>query len=99
MPRIYNIHHGNYPSTAINIMRPSKWSNPFRIGVDGDRDTVCNKYEAWFEKQTHLIECLSELEGQDLLCCCHPKRCHGDYLIKRANGISTKRLMPKGSLF
>ena len=24
----------------VNIARPSKWGNPFRIGRDGDRDTV-----------------------------------------------------------
>jgi len=71
---------------AINIMRPSKWGNPFVIGRDGDRDMVCEKHRVWFLAHPEMVEAAKrDLVGKDLVCCCAPKRCHGDTLLEVAN--------------
>lgn len=67
--------------TAVSIMRPGMWGNPFVIGVDGDRAEVLRKYRAWFARQPQLIARLHELHGMTLICCCKPKACHGDFLV------------------
>jgi len=67
-------------------MRPSKWGNPFKIGKDGSREEVINKYREWLMSKPKLIfEAKRELKGKDLLCCCAPKSCHGDILLEVAN--------------
>ena len=55
---------------AVYIGRGSKWGNPFRIGIDGDRAAVIVKYEWWLRNQHHLLRALDELRGHDLLCFC-----------------------------
>ena len=74
--------HCKKESYDVLIDRTTKWGNPFIIGIDGDRDEVCDKYEKWFLTQPHLIAVLKELEGKILGCWCGNKRCHGDFLIK-----------------
>jgi len=82
----------------IYIGRPSKWGNPFEIGVDGDRDTVINKFEEWLktgdsfgcdnatqEKRNLILNSLGELTGKTLGCWCHPKDCHGRILKELCN--------------
>lgn len=64
----------------IYIGRPSKWGNPFLIGIDGDREDVVSKYEAYIMSDHKLLESLHELEGKILGCWCSPKACHGDIL-------------------
>jgi len=69
-------------SYDIYIGRPSKWGNPFKIGEDGTRAEVIEKYEKWIMTQQHLLDSLGELEGKVLGCWCPPNRCHGEVLIK-----------------
>lgn len=71
--------------SGVYIGRGSKWGNPFVIGMDGTRDDVCDKYEAWLLGQPQLLESLHELRGRNLVCYCAPKRCHGDLLLRLAN--------------
>jgi hypothetical protein len=70
----------------------SKWGNPFRIGIDGDRPAVIVKYERWLRNQHHLLRALDELRGHDLLCFCAPKACHGDLLLRLANASREERI-------
>ena len=64
----------------------SKWGNPFRIGKDGDRDTVISKYRdlLWSRikdgkiKQSDLLS----LKGKTLGCFCKPQSCHGDVIAE-----------------
>jgi hypothetical protein len=89
MCKVYNKYHNNAPKGAVYIGRPSKWGNPFTIGVDGTREEVINKYEKWLCSNPALIsEATRELVGKDLVCFCSPKSCHGDILIRVANGTS-----------
>lgn len=70
----------------VYIGRPSKWGNPFKIGKDGTREEVVQKYEAWLLGQPELVqEAKRELRGKILGCWCHPLKCHGDILARIAD--------------
>jgi hypothetical protein len=69
----------------IYIGRPSKWGNPFKIGSDGTREEVIEKYKKWFMQQPELVNSVSELKGKTLGCWCKPHSCHGDFLAELAN--------------
>lgn len=69
----------------IYIGRPSKWSNPFKIGKDGDRDQVIRKYREWILSNKELLFDLPELYGKVLGCWCKPQACHGDVLVELCN--------------
>jgi hypothetical protein len=77
---IVNIHH-KVPYD-VYIGRGSKWGNPFKIGKDGTRDEVIEKYAQYIADNEYLIGSLEELRGKRLGCYCAPKRCHGDVLIE-----------------
>lgn len=64
----------------IFIGRPSKWGNPFVLDVDGDRQTVINRYAGYLHSRPDLLAALPELRGKTLGCFCAPKPCHGDVL-------------------
>lgn len=80
----------------ISIMRrrgtPHHFGNPFIMGVDGDRDEVCDKHDSWLrgtdftdfkqQQRTYVLSNLWNLEGKRIACCCTPERCHGDNYIK-----------------
>ena len=66
----------------VDISRPSKWGNPFKIGQDGNRKTVVKKHKKWILQQPDLMNSLHELVGRKLGCHCWPKLCHGDNLIE-----------------
>lgn len=85
---VYNRRDGidSYPCWAVNIARPTKWGNPFKIGRDGTREQVIEKYEAWLMANPKLLDAARrELRGKDLLCYCAPLPCHGDVLLRIAN--------------
>lgn len=74
--------HCNDPHD-VYIGRPSKWGNPFVVGVDGDRDEVIAKHADWIYTQPKLLAAIkTELKGKRLGCWCRPKKksCHGDIL-------------------
>lgn len=66
----------------IYIGRPSKWKNPFIIGINGTREEVIEKYEHYIRNNKELMEDLHELREKVLGCFCKPLACHGDVLIK-----------------
>ena len=66
----------------VYIGRPSKWGNPFKIGVDGTRKEVIQKYRNYIISNKELMDSLHELEGKILGCYCKPKSCHGDVLVE-----------------
>lgn len=95
LPRIWNAKIvGTRRSGAVYVgrnprrMEPNPFGNPFRVGEDGDRDTVLRKYEEWLWTQPELIAKIkSELRGKDLICWCWPKPCHAAILRKIANEV------------
>ena len=64
----------------------SPWANLYREGRDGDRGEVIAKYEDWLRSQPALMAALPELRGKVLGCWCAPEPCHGDVLLRLANG-------------
>jgi len=69
----------------ILITRGTKWGNPYAIGVDGNRQEVCEKYEYYVRSKPELWDCLEELCDKTLGCQCFPLMCHGNVLIKLLN--------------
>jgi Domain of unknown function (DUF4326) len=92
MYKVLNIRAG-VPAGAIYIDRRSKWGNPFKLGLDGDRATVIARHERWLADQHDLLRALDELRGHDLLCHCAPLRCHGDLLLRLANATRDERIV------
>ena len=81
--KIVNI---KYEKCDINCGRPSIFSNPFHMGVDGTREEVCDKYQDYFDKRISkdlkFKELILKLRGK--VCGCYCKlpnkeiRCHLD---------------------
>ena len=80
-PRVLNKHRDGFTLGSMYIGRGSRFGNPFRIGVHGTRDEVCDL----FEREVLPTLDVSILRGRDLVCFCAPLRCHGDSILKKAN--------------
>ena len=92
MCMFFNKHTVGASTRATYIGRGSKWGNPFRIGLDGDRARVIAKHERWLADQHQLLRALDELGGRDLVCFCAPLACHGDLLLRLANADRAERI-------
>ena len=66
----------------VYIGRGSIWGNPFKIGPDGTRKEVIEKYREYILNNPELMAKLPELKGKVLGCYCKPKACHGDVLVE-----------------
>lgn len=76
-----------YDDFDVLIGRPSLWGNPFKIGRDGTREQVIEKYREWIKTQPILLSQLSSLKGKVLGCFCWPQPCHGDVLVEMVEGF------------
>ena len=78
---------------TVYIGRGSKFGNKFRIGKDGTREEVIEKYRKWLwdeiRKGRVTIEELIALDGETLGCYCKPLACHGDVLVEAINWAKT----------
>lgn len=72
----------------FRIDRNSDWGNPFELGPDGDRDTVCDSFEIYFGRKYSLHDRVLDLKGKVLGCWCYPQRCHGDHLVSKLEEIN-----------
>lgn len=102
MTRVINIRHNlNWSKEGIiYIGRGSMFGNPFRIGQDGDRAEVIEKYNELFYDELVRdfdddfdLERLLELRGKTLACYCRPKNgfqgkllCHGQIIAAYLDG-------------
>lgn len=86
MAKVLNKHTDKITPGAFYGGRGGPLGNPFIMGIHGDRDEVCDKYEAWLRDQHHLLRMLPQLKGRDGVCFCAPKRCHLDLVVRLANG-------------
>ena len=87
------------PPGARYVGRPSRWGNPFKIGVDGTAEECVRKYVEMLIPYKHggsmadfllseaNIEAIRlDLQGKDLLCFCPLHQpCHADVLLSLAN--------------
>ncbi len=80
------------------VDRTSRWGNPFKIGKDGTRQEIIQKYRVWFLTGTEsrkvgryivdprsLREHIHELRGFNLACCPAGLPCHADFLLAQSN--------------
>ena len=92
MPERFQLHRSRgrrKPPGSVVVSRPSKWGNPFRVGVDGDAAECARAYRLALvgsELDVTVADVRRELGGRDLACWCPPGApCHGDVLLALAN--------------
>lgn len=67
---------------AVRVDRGTLFGNPFVLGADGDRDTVCDSYaKHYMPHKPSIMKALPTLKGKVLICHCYPERCHAEGLI------------------
>jgi hypothetical protein len=63
----------------------SPFANPYKIGRDGSRAEVIEKYRVYItekiKQDAALYNQLRHMKGKNLGCWCHPEPCHGDVLL------------------
>ena len=78
------IGRGRCPRTG----EPGRWGNPFRVGRDGSRAEVIERYGQWLRKELEMgridLRDLATLHGKALGCWCAPQPCHGEVLARAA---------------
>lgn len=88
MTKVVNIK--NTKNYNVYIGRGSDFGNPFRIGEDGTRQEVVEKYREYFyDRITNDIrfkQSIDWLRGKILGCFCKPELCHGDVIIEYLDG-------------
>ena len=75
----------------VVVARPSRWGNPFVVGVDGpDRASCVARYRSALlggELRVGVDDVRRELAGRDVACWCPlDEPCHGDVLLELAAG-------------
>ena len=80
------------PAGAVNVARPSRWGNPFRVGAPGipDAATAVAMYRHAVDAADPRIPAREQvraaLRGKDLACWCPlDGPCHADVLLEIAN--------------
>ena len=73
---------------GVYVGRPSVWGNPYKIGIDGDREEVIKLYKRYLEASGLSLK-VPELRGSLLRCHCGDgQACHADVLIDIAEGAT-----------
>lgn len=87
MPLVLNARKsGMLVDNSVYVGRPSEFGNPFKVGVDGNKVEVIEKYEQHVRSNAELLALVkAELRGKHLICWCAPDFCHADVLLKIAN--------------
>jgi hypothetical protein len=79
------------PADAVVVARPSRWGNPFRPGVAGDRATCVELYRSALlrgELAVTADDVRAGLADRDLACWCPlDEPCHADVLLDIANDV------------
>ncbi len=87
-------------SYDVYIGRGSKWGNPFRIGVHGNREEVIEMFREWMLGhigapkgfiRPDLDDAKKELKDKVLGCFCKPEDCHGDIYVEFLDDSKNKR--------
>ena len=85
-----NIYIGRRGVVFINKNRfpekSSNFANPYKIGKDGTREEVLEKYKEYIidkiNNDHELMRELNSMKGKTLGCWCFPERCHGNILLE-----------------
>ena len=72
----------------VRVDRKTKWGNEFRIGRNGTRADVIERYrrDLWRRIRAGEVDLdeLAALDRMDLCCWCAPLQCHADVLARAA---------------
>jgi len=90
VPKVFNrnVHSIPIPLDAVYVDRSGPFGNQFRIGPDGTRAQVVEKFRAWVQapEQAGLREHATKLlKGHGLVCWCAPAPCHADVWLGIVN--------------
>ena len=76
------------------------YGNLFRIGPDGTRTIVIEKFRFWIkgiayrdiepERREWIIKTMESLRRKKLGCYCKPEACHGDVYVELLAGLKIK---------
>lgn len=94
-----------YIGRTCDRFSASPWANPFKIGPDGSREEVIERYHQHIMESPELLQRIPELRGRTLGCWCKSADaphtlCHGDVLAALADGRPWTAPSPvQGSLF
>ena len=85
-----NVYIGRAGVVFINDVRfpprASPFYNPYKIGIDGTRDEVIEKYRKYILEKLNSDAVFKKqllcLKGKTLGCWCKPEPCHGDVLLE-----------------
>jgi hypothetical protein len=77
--RVVNAKNNEYD---VYIGRGSDYGNPYKIGVDGNRKEVIEKFYNYLHNNVPLQKKIMKLRGLRLGCYCAPKDCHGDIIAE-----------------
>lgn len=78
----------------VMVDRGTIYGNPFRIGVDGDRNEVIDKCRLWVlgvlpapdGRRPPTEDEINQLRGLRIGCWCKPLACHGDLYVSILEG-------------
>ncbi len=78
------------PANTVNVSRPSKYGNPYRVGRDGTAAECKDKYRRLIEgniwNTPNRLDVQKDLRGKNLMCWCPLNTpCHRDVLLEIAN--------------
>lgn len=77
---VVNLHKSSYTKY---IGRPSKFENPYMMGIHGSREAIIARHKKDFYNNPELQEAVwNELKGETLGCFCKPLACHGDTYVE-----------------
>jgi hypothetical protein len=90
-----NVYIGRAGVVFINKERFPKnasiFANPYKIGKDGTREEVIQKYKVYITNKISsddlYMKELQKLKGMILGCWCKPENCHGDVLLELINAV------------
>ncbi len=92
--------HKSHKKSTISIARGSFFGNPFRTGVDGDRETVIRRFKAevlpglvgsdTMRQLIHLHQCGQHLRFD---CFCAPLHCHGDTIAEYIRAATNTKIL------
>lgn len=79
-----------YIGRAMPGFPASAFANPNRVGKDGSRKQVIEKYRPHLrqllESRPELVAELEAMRGKRIGCWCKPSECHGDVLVEWLEG-------------
>ncbi|RKY69337.1 MAG: hypothetical protein DRQ02_01370 [Candidatus Latescibacterota bacterium] len=72
------------PANTIYVGRPTRWGNPFHVGMQGNAAECVRLYRSWLRTMPILVaDAKRELRGKNLACWCSlDQPCHADVLLE-----------------